>query len=191
MTAKTTLAAQASRIQEDKDFTTSRLSEHARYIGFGAVAAAFSQLSSNSVFALSMSDIQKTLLIGAALGGMAAVLLDLFQYIAGYRASTRAAAADDKKYEKSWLSYRARTAFFWSKQVAATLSGVLLVVAVAGSVKQPVTGATIATDQAIQTDECVAIERKMRVENQLAIENKPSAPAGVDANPPQRQPHKK
>lgn len=128
--AQTEKGKLAERIQHDKDFTSGRLSELARYIGFGTVAATFSLLSSDSDFATAISTSQRELLTWAALGGMATVLFDYFQYVMGYRASNLAAKSEDLKYQRKWISYKMRVTFFWMKQLAATLSGLLLVSAI-------------------------------------------------------------
>lgn len=117
-----------TKIQEDKDFTTNRLSEQSRYISFGVLAVVFSLLSSDSGMWKKFQTDYKTIALCGALLAIASILLDFFQYIFGYFASCKAAGGCNPsyKYQKSWVSYRLRMACFWAKQGAAGLSGILL-----------------------------------------------------------------
>ncbi len=117
-----------AKIQEDKDFTSNRLSELSRYISFGTLAVIFSILSSESLIWKKLQTDYKMLAFYCALFGIASIFLDFLQYVFGYFTSRKAASGSNPtyKYNKSWMTYRLRAGCFWIKQYAAALSGILL-----------------------------------------------------------------
>ncbi len=121
-----------AKIQEDKDFTSNRLSELSRYISFGTLAVIFSILSSESLIWKKLQTDYKMLAFYCALFGIASIFLDLLQYVFGYFTSRKAASGSNPiyKYNKSWMTYRLRGGCFWIKQCSAALSGILLLIIV-------------------------------------------------------------
>ncbi len=121
-----------TKIQEDKDFTSNRLSELSRYISFGTLAVVFSILSSESVIWEKLQTGHKILAFYCALFSITSIFLDFLQYVFGYFASCKAAGGSNPtyKYNRSWFTYRFRTGCFWIKQYSAALSGVLLLIIV-------------------------------------------------------------
>lgn len=119
-----------AKIQEDKDFTSNRLSELSRYISFGTLAVIFSILSSESVIWKKLQTDYKILAFFCALFGIISIFLDFLQYVFGYFTSCKAASGSNPtyKYDKSWITYRFRVGCFWTKQYAAALSGILLLI---------------------------------------------------------------
>ncbi len=119
-----------AKIQEDKDFTSNRLSELSRYISFGTLAVIFSILSSESVIWKKLQTDYKILAFYCALSGITSIFLDFLQYIFGYFTSCKAASGCNPsyKYEKTWITYRLRFGCFWIKQYSAALSGILLLI---------------------------------------------------------------
>jgi hypothetical protein len=61
---------------------------------------------------------------------IAAVVTDLLQYVAAYRASQNARKAlssnVDKPYDPGWISYRLRSALFFTKIAIALCAAILL-----------------------------------------------------------------
>ena len=119
-----------AKIQEDKDFTSNRLSELSRYISFGTLAVIFSILSSESIIWKKLQTDHKMLALYCALFGITSIFLDFLQYVFGYFTSCKAASGSNPtyKYDKSWMTYRLRKECFWTKQYSAALSGILLLV---------------------------------------------------------------
>lgn len=119
------------KIQEDKDFTSARVSESARYIGFGLGAASVAFLTSDAAFSRMLISNYKTGVMAAAAFGCLTILLDYFHYILGYMSSEQAGrnSAGDYGYLTGSGLYRSRRWFFWLKQFTAVL-GALIFIAV-------------------------------------------------------------
>lgn len=116
-------------IHEDRNLTSSKISDFSRYIGYGTVAATFTILTSTSPFTEKIYSESRVILLSSSAFGCLTILFDYLQYYFGYLASQKAYKNEeyDYQYNKKWFVYRARTSFFWIKQIAAFLSAVLLI----------------------------------------------------------------
>jgi hypothetical protein len=118
------------KIQEDKDFTSARISESARYIGFGLAAATMAFLSSDASFPHKMSTRFGPFLLLAAALGCLTIVLDYLQYLFAYKSSEDAGRNKDGGYlylnQSSY--YRARRWFFAGKQLSAFFGAAVFIV---------------------------------------------------------------
>jgi hypothetical protein len=118
------------KIQEDKDFTSARISESARYIGFGLAAITMALVTSDATFPKRlMSHFEAFILFASALGCLA-ILLDYLHYVCGYLASEDAGRnrEGDYGYLTQSTFYKARRWFFVSKQIVAIVGAVIFIV---------------------------------------------------------------
>ena len=117
------------KIQEDKDFTSSRVSESARYIGFGLAAATIAFLTSDAAFAKKIIVNYESWILVASSFGCATILFDYFHYICGYLSSEDAGQnrAGDYGYLTQSYLYRARRWFFWAKQCSAVIGAMIFI----------------------------------------------------------------
>jgi hypothetical protein len=117
------------KIQDDKDFGSSRVSESARYIGFGLAAATIALLTSDAAFAKKIIVSNEGLILAASSFGCATILLDYFQYISAYLSSEEAGQNKDGGYQYLTQSfwYRVRRWFFWTKQWSAVIGAVIFI----------------------------------------------------------------
>jgi hypothetical protein len=117
------------KIQEDKDFASSRVSESARYIGFGLAAATIAFLTSDAVFTKKIMASYEGWILVASAFGCATILFDYFQYVCGYLSSEEAGRnrAGDYGYLTQSYLYRARRWFFWAKQCFAVIGAVMFI----------------------------------------------------------------
>lgn len=119
------------RIQDDKDFTSSRISESTRYLGFGLAAVAMALLTSDAAFPKKLMAAHPTPVILAAALGCLTIFADYLHYLFGYLASDEAARNRDGDfgYLTQSIYYRARRWFFYSKQIFAALGFLFLITA--------------------------------------------------------------
>ena len=79
-------------VQSDKDFTSSQMSDLARYIGYALAAVTITFFNSDSTFAKALvSNFTPSILL-TSIFGCVAIFLDYLQYFFGYLNSKRAAA---------------------------------------------------------------------------------------------------
>lgn len=133
------LAIRRAAVLEQKQFVTGRISETVRYIGFGILAIFYAVVSADGQFGQSIArDMQLELKL-MAIFGVIAVLVDYLQYIFGDRAVERAILGEGEgqyRYDKKWFVYRARTACYWFKQLAALAGCILLLMILARATYQ-------------------------------------------------------
>ncbi|MGH6879840.1 MAG: hypothetical protein ACREFM_02885 [Hypericibacter sp.] len=120
--------AKRKAVLEQKQFVTGRISETCRYIGFGVLAVFYAIQSSGTGFATKTAAKYPDLLYVMAVAAAAAILFDYLQYVSASWAVDKALNRKDKPntYNKWWVSYQCRAAFFWLKQVAAFVSAICL-----------------------------------------------------------------
>ena len=118
------------RVKEDKDFTSSKIGDLSRLIGYGVLAVAFSLLTSTAPFAVEFVRAFSIEIKVVAAFGILSVLFDYFQYLAGYIDSSFVIKKEGFRYSKSSLSYRARKFFYWGKQLLALVAAFLLVASI-------------------------------------------------------------
>ena len=129
--------------RENQDFFSGKLSDLARYIGFGLVAATFTLLSSDSTFAKRLAETADTLLVLAAALGCLTVLFDYLQLFCGWRSASIAAENQSNEYRMNTQSDRYRTFqywFFYGKQFLAFVGAIMLMVAIGTQIEIPWTG---------------------------------------------------
>lgn len=117
------------KIQEDKDFTSARISESARYIGFGLAAITMALITSDAALPKRMMSHYEGFVLFASALGCLAILLDYLHYVCGYLASEDAGRNREGDYGYLTQSgfYRARRWFFVSKQIVAILGAVIFI----------------------------------------------------------------
>lgn len=113
---------------EEKQIVTRRVSETCRYIGFGLLGMFYAIKSSNSAFAVKLTNDHSHALTIVALSGAAAVLCDYLQYVFAAFAIENALNREDAShlFNTSWWSLQAREVCFWIKQAAAFVGAVVL-----------------------------------------------------------------
>ena len=121
MTTAEDNARRKKKAQDDKDFTSSKISEQARTIGLGLAALTMFFLTSDSVFAKRVITDYRPWVLAVSAIGCLVVLCDYLQYLAGYRASDDAAKneGDGYRYDVRSFHYRARRRLFQAKNVLA------------------------------------------------------------------------
>jgi hypothetical protein len=121
---------QKTRVLDDLNFATDRLSAEVRQISLGLLALIWALLVGE--VKLNIAADAKLLLIVAALA-ILAMVIDFIQYIAGYFASRRAWAdirtGGQGSYQREWWSYRIRTLSFGAK-IIVSLGGTALMLGV-------------------------------------------------------------
>lgn len=133
------MATRASRqkiIIDDLDFSTSRMSELARYVAFGLAAFTVLLMTSNSPSAQAILKAHERLILICSALGCLSIVFDYLQYFFAYKSSHNAM----KKFEENQGDYfayqadevwrRGRIAFFWLKQVATICGSLLFIVVV-------------------------------------------------------------
>jgi hypothetical protein len=119
------------KIQEDKDFTSARISESSRYIGFGLAALTMALLTSDAEFPKRIMMHYEGFILCASAFGCVAIVLDYLHYLFGYLASEDAGRNRDGDYGYLTQStfYKARRWLFVSKQIVALLgAGIFIIV---------------------------------------------------------------
>jgi hypothetical protein len=119
------------KIQDDKDFTSARISESARYIGFGLAALTMAFLTSDAAFPKQLIARYEGYILLASAFGCLTIVLDYLHYLTGYISSE--AAGQNKEGDFGYLTqstfYKARRWFFIAKQIVA-LSGAMIFIIV-------------------------------------------------------------
>jgi hypothetical protein len=118
------------RIQNDKDFTSARISESARYVGFGLAALSMAFLTSDARLPRAIMASYGSWIIFAAALGCATIFLDYLHYWFGYQASEQAwrNVDGDFGYRTETFFYRARRWCFTGKQITATMGALCVIV---------------------------------------------------------------
>lgn len=124
------LAERKRQAQEDRNFTSDRISDLSRYIAFGILGSIFVLLSDKGTIAKNMLGPYKLWTLLTVINGIFAIFSDYFQYLAGYFSSKKAGNRGDFSYETNWWSYRLRKCFFGFKQIATGAAGVTFVILV-------------------------------------------------------------
>ncbi len=109
------------RIQEDKDFTSARISESVRYIGFGLAAVTMVFLTSDANFPKKVLAHYQSFVLLCSAFGCVTIVLDYLHYLVGYLSSEEADRNRDGDFGYLTQSnfYRARRVFFVGKQFTA------------------------------------------------------------------------
>ena len=126
--------------RDNQKYFSEKVSDLARYIGFGLAAAAFTLLSSDSSFAKSLAEAADALLIGAAVLGCLTVLFDYLQLLCGWASASIAAENKSDEYRMNTPSRSFRgfqNAFFYGKQVIAFVGTVTLIAAIGTQINLP------------------------------------------------------
>lgn len=122
-------ALRRKRIQDDKDFTSGRISESARYVGFGLAALTVAFLTSDASFPKKLIVQSGQYILFASALGCLTILFDYLHYVTGYLASEQAAQnrSGDFGYVTDSTYYRARLWFFVAKQITAVVGAVTFI----------------------------------------------------------------
>ena len=118
------------KIQEDKDFTSARISESVRYIGFGLAAISVAFLTSDASFPKKMISHYEGVVLLVSAFGCLAIVLDYLHYLCGYLSSEE--AGRNKEGDFGYLTrsrfYRARRWFFATKQIVAVCGALIFII---------------------------------------------------------------
>ena len=117
---------EASRVpREDKAFHSSRISESCRYLGFGLVAFYYGLVTASAPAG--------GYLVSCIGGfGVATLLADYFQYLAGYLSAKQALNNPRRNYKKYSGASKNQRNMFWVKQLTAIAGSVALAAWVLG-----------------------------------------------------------
>lgn len=123
--------ARQQRIMDDLDFSTSRMSELARYVAFGLAAFTVLLMTSSAPSAQAILKTHERLILICSALGCFGIVSDYLQYLFAYMSSRRAMknAAGNYAYKRDEFWRRGRFAFFWIKQIS-TIGGSVLFVCV-------------------------------------------------------------
>lgn len=88
-----------AKYRENQNYFSSKISELARYIGFGLVAVSFSLLSSDAIFAKSLVEESLDALVFAGILGVGTIISDYIHLLLGWLSNTRAANNANGDYE--------------------------------------------------------------------------------------------
>lgn len=112
-------AQRRQKVLEQKQYVTGRIGESCRFIGFGLIAIFYTLKTSKEPFAQEIVAAHPSLLWLIGSFGVLAIVADYLQYVMGSFAVESALAneAGGYKYDDKSCSYRARSAFYWAKQV--------------------------------------------------------------------------
>lgn len=140
--ADPTPAELRAKYRENQDYFSSKISELARYIGFGLVAVAFGLLSSDAVFAKALVANSAQTLSWAGLFGAATVLIDYLHLLMGWWSNTQAANNEKGGYKLAGLGVFFRFLqdwiFFYLKQLVPLAGVILLLIAISRVAELPV-----------------------------------------------------
>lgn len=129
------------RYRENQDYFSGKISELARYIGFGLVAVAFGLLSSDGVFARALAAKSATTLSWAGLLGCGTILADYLHLLMGWWSNTQAANNNKGNYELAGAGKVFRIfqdkVFFYLKQIFPLVGTILLLVGISKSLAPP------------------------------------------------------
>ena len=133
-TTERSAADKFAAVMERRKDATSRVSETARFIGFGLLAISYAMISNPDAFFVEMRTHWATLIRLMALAGAVVVLVDYLHYLFGYLTTERALNRVDKPntFNSRWLTYRLEILCFWAKQIAAIFGCCLVVFLVSG-----------------------------------------------------------
>lgn len=126
-------AKRKDSVQEDRNFTSGKISDLSRYIGFAVIALVFALLTSTSPFSVSLVGQQKTCILIAAFFGVMAILSDYLHYFFGYLSSLSVTKNNDYYYDAGSIAYKLRKLLFWSKQLFGFLSAILVLITILGA----------------------------------------------------------
>ena len=121
------LAAREQRRIAEGQVVTARVSENARYIGFGLMVAYFAIRTGQSPFTERLSADHPIILAVIALCGALAILMDYIQYWAGAVSNEDARRRETRDYDTTLRAYKLRVRAFSWKQLPAVVGSVLLV----------------------------------------------------------------
>ena len=128
--------ASLTKIQEDLDFMSGRVSEITRTMSLSVLALVWLFIAGGSNAPTLPLSPNRELLLVSGLLVLLSLLSDYLQFVAGYANSKEvyeAAEASDSKeaqYSKRSFLYRARSSLFWLKQLFAVLALLVLLAAV-------------------------------------------------------------
>lgn len=130
-----------AKYRENQDYFSSKISELARYLGFGLVAVAFGLLSSDAIFAKALVAKSTMLLSWAGLLGALTVLADYLHLLMGWFANTQAANNERGRFKISGIGLVFRflqdRVFFYLKQILPFAGVILLLISISKAVRLP------------------------------------------------------
>ena len=129
-----TPAQRRAKLRDNQDYFSSKISELARYIGFGLVAVSFGLLSSDSIFAKTLVAESTNTLIWSGLLGAVTVLADYVHLLLGWLSNSQAANNKEGDFKLAGIGKLFRflqdRIFFYLKQLAPLGGAILLVISI-------------------------------------------------------------
>ena len=116
-----------ANVQNEKNFTSSQISELSRYIAFGLAVLVFTLLTSDSAFAALVINEYRKVIVLAGFFSIISIMADYAQYFCGYLNASHVLETEEVRYRKSSVLYKLRSFLFIAKQVTALLSASVLV----------------------------------------------------------------
>jgi hypothetical protein len=130
-----------AKFRENQNYFSSKISELARYIGFGLVAVSFGLLSSDAIFAKMIVAKTTNTLAWAGLLGVAAVLADYLHLLMGWFSNTQAANNTTGNYKLPRIGSVFRFVqdwiFFYLKQLFPLVGVALLLISISRVIEVP------------------------------------------------------
>ncbi len=129
MTTEDDNARRKKTALDDKNFTSSKISDQARTIGLALAALTMFFLTSDSHFAKRVIADYRPFVLAISAAGCLVVVCDYLQYLAGYRASDVASlnVAGGYRYDVNSCFYVARHRLFAAKHVLAVAGALGLI----------------------------------------------------------------
>lgn len=131
-----------AKYRENQDYFSSKISELARYLGFGLVAVAFGLLSSDAIFAKALVAKSANYLSWAGLFGVTTVLADYLHLLMGWLSNTQAANNDKGKFKLAGIGIVFRFLqdrfFFYLKQLLPLAGVIVLLISISKVVRFPI-----------------------------------------------------
>jgi hypothetical protein len=118
------------QVKDDKDYTSLKIGELARFVSYGEIALAFSVLTSTSTFSINFVKEYGSFILLASALSIFSILFDYFQYLSGYIDSSKVSRKENFLYSKSSFFYKTRVFCFWAKQFTAIFAAVILVLCI-------------------------------------------------------------
>lgn len=120
-------SARLDKVLEEKRHVTQKISDLARYIGFGLCAVVFGLLMSDSAYAQNLIALELLPLFGAGILGLITVSFDYLQFVFAYKNVQQALKNETGGYEYPLTcSHCLRSFFFLAKQYSAVVGVALL-----------------------------------------------------------------
>ncbi|MFM5914280.1 MAG: hypothetical protein ACKOPR_05985 [Chakrabartia godavariana] len=122
------------RYRDNQDYFSGKISELARYIGFGLVAVSFGLLSSDSLFATSLVAKATMMISWAGLLGCGTIIADYLHLLMGWLRNSQAANNQKGEYKLEGIGkfygFLQDRVLFYTKQILPLIGSVLILISI-------------------------------------------------------------